>query len=91
MVRWDPARQEHRSWVFSSNGDFATGGFRQIATRVWQGNLVGQTYDGKRKSGTATYTPNDANTFTYRLSDRKIGGESLPDIEWDFHRVLSSP
>jgi hypothetical protein len=91
MVRWDPARQEYRSWVFSSNGDFATGGFKQIATQVWQGSLVGQTYDGKRKSGTAAYTRVDADTFTYRLSDRKIGGESLPDIEWDFHRAQPSP
>jgi hypothetical protein len=91
MVRWDAARQEYRSWVFSSNGDFATGRFSQIATQVWQGNLVGQTYDGKRKSGTATYTRSDGDTFIYRLSDRRIGGQSLSDIEWDFHRVQPSP
>lgn len=91
MVRWDSVRQEHRSWIFSSNGDFTTGRWGQIATQVSQGTLVGQTYDGKRTTATATYTRSDADTFVYRLFDHKVGGESRPDIEWDFHRVQPSP
>jgi len=90
-VRWDPAREKHHSWVFSSNGDFAHGSFQQIATQVYQGQLAGQTFEGKRKTGVSTYTRVDADTYIYTLRERKAGNQSLPDIEWDFHRVTQAP
>jgi hypothetical protein len=91
MARFDPARQKYHSWVFSSNGDFAHGMWEQLDTRHFGGELVGQTVDGKRKSATSTYEWVDGDTYIYRLMNRQTAGNSLPDIEWDFHRVPSAP
>ena len=91
MVRWDPTRQQKHSWVFSSNGDFAHGVWQQLSDQLSQGKLVGQTIDGQRKTAVATYEWVDEDTYIYRLTQRMTGGESLPDYEWDFHRVHAGP
>jgi len=87
MVRWDPVRKQNRSWVFSSNGDFVHGAWKQASDHQTVGKLVGQTADGKRKTAVATYNWVDNDTYIYRLTQRVTGGQSLPDYEWDFHRV----
>lgn len=90
MMRYDPVREENHSWVFSSNGDFSQGRWKQTSTRIFGGALAGQTVGGKRKSASSTYEWVDGNTYIYRLYDRTIGLKSLPeDIEWDFHRIES--
>lgn len=91
MVRWDAARQQKHSWIFSSNGDFAHGVWQELSDQLSQGKLVGQTIDGQRKTAVATYEWVDEDTYIYRLTQRMTGGESLPDYEWDFHRVHVGP
>ena len=87
MVRYEPVNANYHSWVFSSNGDFVHGQWSQIATRDWSGKLAGQTIDGKRKTASSTYTFVDGDSYIYRLTDQQVGGEAMPDVEWDFNRV----
>jgi hypothetical protein len=91
MMRWDPVRQQKHSWVFSSNGDVAQGLWQQPSDHQSRGKLVGQSIDGQRMTASATYEWIDQDTYIYRLTNRVTGGESLPDIEWDFHRVNAGP
>ncbi len=88
MVGWDSEEKYIRSWVFSSNGDFARGVWQKTVGNKRIGKMSGLRPDAKHMTATVTYTLVDDDTFIYR-SDLQIDGQPQPVIIWTFKRVAS--
>ena len=90
MVGWDSREERVRSWIFSSNGNFARG--------IWggdemmsEGRIGGLTPDGDTLSAIVQYEVVDRSTIIYRATERMEGGVAQADLEWEFNRVVSAP
>jgi len=84
-VGWDPLLGQFRSWVFDSVGGFAEGKWEKDEGS-WAIVQSGVLPDGGTASATAMLTPVDKNAFDWRLTQRRVGGERLPDVNVRFSR-----
>ena len=80
VVGWDPAKNEICSWLFDSDGGFATGVWKQQGQR-WTVNTTATLDDGKKGSSTNIFRPIDENSFGWQKINRLVDGEILPNID----------
>lgn len=85
LFGWDPSQKKNKSW--SAN---ASGGLGMIS---WTkdgdggtGEYSGIAADGREVSATYTIEGTSEDTFTYAISDLKIGDDTLPEMKFDFTR-----
>jgi uncharacterized protein (TIGR02246 family) len=80
LIAWDPIKKSIRSWIFDSDGSFGEGTWKQSG-KSWVVEMTQTLADGKRATSTQVYTPVNADSYTWKSTDREINGEILPDIE----------
>jgi hypothetical protein len=80
LIGWDPDAGQIRSWVFDSNGGFATGLWRR-AGRQWISEPTFTRDDGARGSAMNIYTLVDNDTFKWQCASRTNSGAALPGID----------
>jgi uncharacterized protein (TIGR02246 family) len=80
LIGWDPAAGMIRSWMFDSDGGFGQGAWTRKGN-AWVVKFSQVMPDGRKASATNIYTMIDANTFTWKSVGRKVGTESLPNVE----------
>jgi uncharacterized protein (TIGR02246 family) len=79
-IGWDPQAKQLRSWVFDSNGGFATGVWSQ-SDDGWTIKMTGVMSDGSSMTATNCLTRTEEDHLSYQSLDRTIGGEKMPDGE----------
>jgi uncharacterized protein (TIGR02246 family) len=77
---WDPQRKEIRGWIFDSKGGFAESRWVD-AGDSWRVTMSGVTASGESQSETRTLVPG-TDRVGVQVSNRLVGGESLPDLEF---------
>ena len=77
-IGWDASLEQFRSWVFDSEGGFATGLWTELEDR-WVVKASGARPDGLTGSGTQTYQPSP-NGYTFMMTDRVVGDQAMPDF-----------
>jgi len=80
VVGWDPAEKVIRSWLFDSDGGFATGVWEQQGQR-WTVHTTATLNDGRKGSSTNIFRPIDENSFGWQKINRLVDGEILPNID----------
>jgi uncharacterized protein (TIGR02246 family) len=84
-IGWDPLRGQFRSWIFDSEGGYAVGQWEKDEG-AWAIRQSGVLADGGTASAVARLTPVDRNAFRWQLTQRRVGGEKLPDVNVRFTR-----
>jgi uncharacterized protein (TIGR02246 family) len=79
-IGWDPAKQQIRSWVFDTEGGFASGLWTRDGDR-WIVKMTGVNREGKTASATNVMTMVNEDRMTWQSRDRVVGGEVQPDID----------
>jgi len=79
-IGWDPLTKQIRSWSFDSEGGFGEGLWSRDGDR-WIVKATGVRRDGVTATATNTFTPTGKSSYTWRSTDRTIGGESAPPLE----------
>lgn len=86
VIGWDPVSSRIRSWVFDSAGGFGEGIWKRVADQ-WIIDASSTLADGSRGRATTIYTPVNDDVFKWKSIDRRVNGESQPDIkEVSVHR-----
>ncbi len=80
VIGWDPIAGELRSWVFDSDGGYAEGAWKRKGDS-WVVDSTGFAPDGRPVRSVQVYTYVDANAFTWQSFGRRVGDETLPDLE----------
>ncbi len=80
VVGWDPAENEIRSWLFDSDGGFATGVWKQQGQH-WIVQTTATLADGRKGSASNIFRPIDENSFGWQKISRLVDGEILPNID----------
>lgn len=80
IIGWNPAEKRIQSWIFDSDGGHGTG-FWTNRGNSWEVALNYVLGDGRRGSETLIYTKVDASQHRFESRNRKINGESVPDLE----------
>jgi uncharacterized protein (TIGR02246 family) len=83
-VGWDPQKGQFRSWVFDSAGGFAEGQWDPGDDGAWIIHQSGVLPDGGTASATCTLTPVERNSFRWRMAERRVDGQRLPDVDLRF-------
>jgi uncharacterized protein (TIGR02246 family) len=83
-IGWDPQKGEFRSWIFDSVGGFAEGEWDPGDNGAWVIHQAGVLPDGGRASATCTITPVERSSFRWRMSDRRVDGQRLADVDVRF-------
>lgn len=78
-IGWDGSLDKFKSWVFDSEGGHAEGIWTEFDDRVVV-NVAGVRPDGDAYSATHIYEPIGADRFLFSVTDRIIGGDTLPDF-----------
>ena len=79
IIGWDAAKQQLRSWVFSSDGSFGEGAVDKKG-KTWTNRASGVLPDGRRSAATQILTRKDDTHFTWEVIDRHVGTRSLPNV-----------
>jgi hypothetical protein len=82
----DAETGEIRHYAFDSDGASSTAVYSREGDD-WVVKVSGTNSKGTRTSHTATFTLSDKDTFTIKMTDRKLGETDLPDWEVVYHRV----
>jgi uncharacterized protein (TIGR02246 family) len=77
---WDPQRKEIRGWIFDSKGGFAESRWAEMG-EAWKVTTSGVTADGASQSETRTLVPG-VDRVGVLISNRIVGGEAMPDLEF---------
>jgi uncharacterized protein (TIGR02246 family) len=77
-IAWDPQARQLRSWVFDSEGGFASGLWSRTEDG-WLVKLAGVLSDGRATSTTNKLEPQGSDHLSFQSVDRAIGGIALPD------------
>lgn len=77
-IGWDGQHERFRSWVFLSNGNFATGLWNEDTDGNWNVALAGTSTDGTATSSLMTYVRDGDDAVGVYQTQRIAGGESLP-------------
>jgi uncharacterized protein (TIGR02246 family) len=80
VIGWDPAAGVIRSWMFDSDGGFGEGVWTK-RHNAWVVTFTQVLPDGRRASATNIYTLVDDDTFTWKSVARKVGAQTLPNVE----------
>jgi ketosteroid isomerase-like protein len=80
LVGWDPAENVIRSWLFDSDGGFATAVWKQQGQR-WTVQTSATLADGQKGSSMNIFRPIDENSFGWQKINRLVDGEILPNID----------
>jgi uncharacterized protein (TIGR02246 family) len=80
VIGWDPAEKVIRSWLFDSDGGFATGVWKQQSQR-WTVQTTATLDDGRKGSSMTIIRPIDENSFGWQKINRLVDGEILPNID----------
>jgi len=80
VIGWDPVSRTIRSWLFDSDGGFGQGVWTRNGDR-WIVSLSQTLEDGSQASATNIYKVVDENSYTWQSVERRLDGESLPDIK----------
>jgi uncharacterized protein (TIGR02246 family) len=79
-IGWDPATKSVRSWSFQTNGGFGEGAWSREG-KTWTLKISAILPDGKKASATEAVTLIDADTVSFRATNRVHDGKPLPDIK----------
>ena len=86
LFGWDPSEKKIKSW--SANSD---GGLGQVTwTKEGDGGIgeySGMTASGQEVSAKLAIAAADEDAFTYRISDLKVGDNTVPEMKFDFTRT----
>lgn len=77
-IGWDPQARQLRSWIFDSDGGFATGLWSETEDG-WMIKLTGVMRDGRTTSATNTLRREHADRLVFCSTDRTLGGFAMPD------------
>src|SRR5262245_46433500 len=80
IIGWDSAAKQIRSWIFDSDGGFSEGKWTRKGDR-WVIQQTGTMPDGRKSSAVNIMTRVDDNSFTWRSTQRAVGGDILPDVD----------
>jgi uncharacterized protein (TIGR02246 family) len=80
IIGWDPVAKQIRSWIFDSDGGFSEGKWSRKGDR-WLIQQAGYAPDGRKTSAVNIMTRVDDDSFTWRSTQRAIGGDILPDVD----------
>jgi uncharacterized protein (TIGR02246 family) len=80
LVGWDPAENVIRSWLFDSDGGFATAVWKQQGQH-WTVQTTATLADGQKGSSMNIFRPIDENSFGWQKINRLVDGEILPNID----------
>jgi uncharacterized protein (TIGR02246 family) len=86
-IGWDPLTRQVKSWLFDSAGGYGESYWTHDGDH-WVVKATAVRKDGTTGSMTNTYTPNGKDAYTWRTTDRIVGGEVLPPVEV---RVVRKP
>jgi hypothetical protein len=79
VIGFDAAKQQLRSWVFSSDGSFGDGYIDNKGER-WSIRVSGVLPDGDKSTATQIITRKDDGNFTWQVIDRHVGTRALPNV-----------
>lgn len=79
VIGWDPESKVIRSWLFDQDGGFGEGLWTKTESG-WSIKFVQVLPDGRRASATNTYERVDADTFSWKSTNRKVDGQPVADI-----------
>ncbi len=79
-IGWDPLTKQMKSWLFDSEGGYGESYWTRDGDR-WLVKATAVRRDGVTASMTNIYTPAGKDTYTWRTTERVVGGEVLPPIE----------
>jgi len=85
-IGWDPQAGGFRSWIFDSESGYAQGRWEPDG-KAWVIQQTGVLPDGGTASATAVLTPAGLGAFSWRMTNRREGGEKLPDVDLGFTRA----
>lgn len=77
-IGWDPQAKQMRSWVFDSEGGFASGLWART-DEGWMVKMNGVIRDGRTTSATNLMRRESGDHLIFQSVDRSIGGATLPD------------
>jgi uncharacterized protein (TIGR02246 family) len=80
IIGWDPVAKQIHSWVFDSDGGYSQGKWNHKGDR-WLIQQTGYSPDGRKTSAVNIMTRVDDNSFTWRSTQRALGGDILPDVD----------
>jgi uncharacterized protein (TIGR02246 family) len=79
-IGWDPLTKQIKSWLFDSEGGYGESFWTPDGNR-WLVKATAVRKDGTTGSMTNIYTLQGKDSYTWRTTDRIIGGDVLPPVE----------
>ncbi|HEV3299325.1 MAG TPA: SgcJ/EcaC family oxidoreductase [Planctomycetaceae bacterium] len=79
-IGWDPLTKQIRSWLFDSEGGYGESFWTRDGDR-WLVKATAVRRDGTTASMTNIYKPAGKDSYTWRMTDRVVGGEVMSPIE----------
>jgi uncharacterized protein (TIGR02246 family) len=80
-IGWDASINKPRAWSFLFNGAFGEAVWTKDGDNKWKLAVTGTQRDGKKVSGTNTFTKIDDDHFSFQLTDLTLEGKPLPDAK----------
>jgi uncharacterized protein (TIGR02246 family) len=80
VIGWDPANNVIRSWVFDSDGGFASNSWSKKGDD-WVISARGTLADGGSASAVNFIHPIDENSYTWSSTNRDVDGAMLQDVK----------
>ena len=75
-IGWDPLTKQIKAWVFDSQGGYGESLWTRDGNR-WLAKATAVRRDGTTASMTNIFTPTGKDSYTWRSTDRVVGGEVL--------------
>jgi len=79
IIGVDPETRGLKSWSFEGDGTIGSAMWGRTE-KGWIAKSTATNSDGDVIVGTITLIPVDANTFEWKITERMIGDEKLPDV-----------
>jgi uncharacterized protein (TIGR02246 family) len=79
ILALDPATKALRSWTFEAGGGLGQAAWART-DKGWTAKTTAVTPEGEKVAATTELTPIDGNSFTWKSTDRTVGGEKMPDV-----------
>jgi uncharacterized protein (TIGR02246 family) len=79
ILALDPGTRTVRSWTFEAGGGLGQAAWTRT-DKGWTAKTTAVTPEGEKVTATTELTPVDMNSFTWKSTDRTIGGEKAPDV-----------
>lgn len=80
IITWDSVKDQIRSWVFDSDGEFGEGTWEKIGDS-WYATMRYTMNDGRLATSKNVYTPVDSRSYTFASIEREVDGEILPNLD----------